>query len=497
MTDLLASDRLAKLQALREAGIDPFPPRGIQGTPIQDLRAQMGSAEEPGPLVGERATISGRIASWRDFGKLIFCPIGDRTGRLQVGLKKNELADFWPVRKKMDVGDLASVSGVLGFTQKGEPTLWADEFHLLSKALAQPPEKFHGLTDKEARYRRRYVDLWDQEVMETFVKRSQIMTSIRTFLAKRGYLEVETPTLHPIMGGATARPFVTHHNSLDADLFLRVAPELYLKRLIVGGMERVFEIARNFRNEGVSLRHNPEFTMLELYQSQADYRDMMEITESMISELAIELHGSTEIEWHGKKFDMKAPFERVSYIEAFEKANGCAFDDEAAVRARAKELEVKDLGNYWKLMNDVFEATAEKDLIGPLFLCDYPVQICPLAKRSTEDPRLAERFEIFIDGVEIGNAFTELNDPIDQQERFEGQVADKDPESPAEVDVDYIQALEYGMPPAGGLGIGIDRLVMVLTGQDSIRDVLLFPAMRRQQGQESEAATATKITSEA
>ncbi|MFT4649588.1 MAG: lysyl-tRNA synthetase class 2 [Glaciecola sp.] len=497
MTDLISPDRLAKLQALREAGIDPFPPRGIQGTPIEELKVGMGSVEEPGPMVGQRATISGRIISWRDFGKLIFCPIGDRTGRLQVGLKKNELEDFWPLRKKMDVGDLASVSGELGFTQKGEPTLWADDFTLLSKALAQPPEKFHGLTDKEARYRRRYVDLWDQDVMTTFVQRSQILTSIRSFLAARGYLEVETPTLHPIMGGATARPFVTHHNSLDADLFLRVAPELYLKRLIVGGMERVFEIARNFRNEGVSLRHNPEFTMLELYQSQADYRDMMEITESMISGLALELHGTTEIEWRGKKFDMKAPFQKVSYIEAFEKSNGCAFDDEAAVRARATELGIKDLGNYWKLMNDVFEATAEKDLIGPLFLCDYPVQICPLAKRSAEDPRLAERFEIFIDGVELGNAFTELNDPIDQEERFQGQVADKDPESPAEVDVDYIQALEFGMPPAGGLGIGIDRLVMVLTGQDSIRDVLLFPAMRRVQGQEGKQEASAEVTTEA
>ncbi|MCA9002352.1 MAG: lysine--tRNA ligase, partial [Planctomycetes bacterium] len=494
MTDLISADRLAKLQALREAGIDPFPPRGIPGTPTEEIRAGLGTPDEPGPLVGTRATISGRILSWRDFGKLIFCPIGDRTGRLQVGLQKDRMGEFWPLRKKFDVADLASVSGELGFTQKGEPTLWADEFTLLSKALAQPPEKFHGLTDKEARYRRRYVDLWDESVLDTFLKRSQILAGIRTFLTARGYLEVETPTLHPIMGGATARPFVTHHNSLGADLFLRVAPELYLKRLIVGGMERVFEIARNFRNEGVSLRHNPEFTMLELYQAQADYRDMMEITESLFSELAIALHGTTEIEWHGKKFDMKAPFQRVSYIEAFEKANGCAFDDEPAVRARAKELGLKDPGNYWKLMNDVFEDTVEKDLSGPLFLCDYPVQICPLAKRRTEDPRLAERFEIFIDGIELGNAFTELNDPQDQEERFAAQVAEKDPESPAEVDVDYVQALEFGMPPAGGLGIGIDRLVMVLTGQDSIRDVLLFPAMRRVQGQEGGVEETEEVT---
>lgn len=448
-----------------------------------------GTAEEPGALVGESVVLAGRLVGMRDFGKLIFAPVMDRTGRMQVGLQKGRLSEWWPQRKSLDAGDLVAVRGELGFTQKGEPTVWAEEITLLAKAVAAPPEKWHGLTDKEARYRRRYVDLWaSPEVMEVFRQRSQILSSIRKFLEARGYLEVETPTLHPIMGGATARPFVTHHNALDSDLYLRVAPELYLKRLIVGGMERVFEIARNFRNEGLSLRHNPEFTMLELYQAQADYTHMMEITESMLSSLAQELHGTTKVEWRGKTFDLKAPFQRVSYIEAFREANQCEFDDEAAVRARAKELGVKDHGDYWKLMNDVFEETVEKDLIGPLFLCDYPVQICPLAKRSPEDPRLAERFEIFVDGIELGNAFTELNDPQDQFERFEAQVASKDPESPAEVDVDYVQALEFGMPPTGGLGIGIDRLVMLLTGQDSIRDVLLFPAMRRIASQDDDAS---------
>ncbi|MEZ6004350.1 MAG: lysine--tRNA ligase [Planctomycetota bacterium] len=491
MTEIAQADRLKKLETLRQAGQDPYPPRGVRATPIQDLLEGLGTAEAPGALLGKPVTIAGRMLSLRDFGKLIFTPVMDRTGRMQVGLKKDALPDFWPQRKTLDAGDLVGITGELGFTQKGEPTIWATEVLLLAKSVAAPPEKWHGLTDKEARYRRRYVDLWaSPEVMQVFQARSRILSSIRRFLESEGYLEVETPTLHPIMGGATARPFITHHNALDADLYLRVAPELYLKRLIVGGMERVFEIARNFRNEGLSIRHNPEFTMLELYEAQADYHRMMEITETMLSRLAIELHGTTEIQWRGKTFDLKAPFQRRSYVEAFKDANGCEFDDEPAVRARAKELGVHDPGDYWKLMNDVFEATVEKELTGPVFLVDYPIAICPLAKAKPEDPRIAERFEVFIDGMELGNAFTELNDPAEQEARFQAQVDSKDPESPAEVDLDYVQALEYGMPPTGGLGIGIDRLVMVLTGQDSIRDVLLFPAMRKLSHGESQATEA-------
>jgi lysyl-tRNA synthetase class 2 len=317
-------------------------------------------------------------------------------------------------------------------------------------------------------------------VREVFEKRALVLRVIRRFLDAEGYVEVETPTLHPIFGGAAARPFVTRYNALDADFFLRIAPELYLKRLIVGGLERVYEIARNFRNEGLSPRHNPEFSMLELYEAQADYRRMMEITESLVETLAREVNGSTEVEFRGKRFDLKAPFERASYTELFRRENGCEFDDEAAVRARAKELGLEEHPGYWKLMNDVFEETVEPSLSGPVFVHDYPVQICPLAKASPDDPRLAERFEVFLDGMELGNAFTELNDPVEQERRFAEQVASKDPETPGEIDVDYVQALEYGMPPTGGLGIGIDRLVMVLTNQDSIRDVLLFPAMRPQ-----------------
>lgn len=490
MTDLAHPDRLAKIEKIREAGADPYPARGVQAEAIESLVAGCGTAEEPGPRIGERVTVAGRLLSLRDFGKLIFCPVLDRTGRIQVGLQKNKLGDWWPQRKWYDGGDLVAVSGELGFTQKGEVTIWGDEVQLLSKAVAPPPEKYHGLADKEIRYRRRYADLWTTEgVTEVFMKRSQALSGIRTFLEDQGYIEVETPILHPIFGGATARPFTTHHNALGMDFYLRIAPELYLKRLIVGGFERVFEVARNFRNEGLSIRHNPEFTMLELYESQADYHRMMEITEQMFESLALKLNGKTETEFRGETYDLKAPFERLSYTALFKQYAGCEFDDEPAVRAKAKELGLKDIGDYWKLMNDVFEETVEEHLAGPVFVYDYPVQISPLAKRKPEDPRLAERFEIFIASMELGNAFTELNDPAEQLQRFEEQVASKDPETPGEVDIDYVQALEYGMPPAGGLGIGIDRLVMVLTGQDSIRDVLLFPAMKPQRdGQEDEDA---------
>jgi len=483
MTELAHSDRLAKIETMRAAGADPFPARGVKAEPIGDVLASAGTAEAPGPRIGERVTVAGRLLSLRDFGKLIFAPVLDRTGRLQVGLQKNKLGEWWPQRKWFDGGDLVAVSGELGFTQKGEPTIWGDEVQLLAKAVAPPPEKWHGLSDKEIRYRRRYADLWTTEgVAEVFVKRSRILSGIRRFLEDQGYLEVETPILHPICGGATATPFTTEYKALGMDFFLRIAPELYLKRLIVGGMERVFEIARNFRNEGFSQRHNPEFTMLELYEAQADYHRMMEITEQMMETLARDVNGTTQVTFRGEEYDIKAPFERLSYTEEFKKHAGCEFDDEPAVRAKAAELGIKDAHeNFWKLMNDVFEETVEPHLSGPVFIYDYPVQISPLAKRKPEDPRLAERFEIFVASMELGNAFTELNDPAEQHARFEEQVAMKDPETPGEVDVDYVQALEYGMPPTGGLGIGIDRLVMVLTGQDSIRDVLLFPAMKPEQ----------------
>ena len=481
MTDLAHPDRLSKVEAMRAEGVDPYPPRGVQARPIETVLAGAGTPEEPGPTIGQTVTIAGRILGLRDFGKLIFAPVLDRTGRLQVGLQKGRLGDWWPRRKWLDAADLVGVTGELAFTQKGEPTIWVDEIQLLSKAVAPPPEKWHGLTDVEARYRRRYVDLWaSEDVAQVFVKRSKALSTIRQYLESEGYLEVETPTLHPIMGGAAARPFITHHNALDADFFLRIAPELYLKRLIVGGLERVFEVSRNFRNEGLSTRHNPEFTMLELYEAQADYRRMMEVTETIFERCAIALNGGTEIQFRGGTFDLKAPFPRKRYTDLFQDHAGCAFDDEHAVRAKAKELGLNHASDdYWKVMSDVFDETVEPHLAGPIFVTHYPVQISPLAKQDPEDPRLTERFEVFVSSMELGNAFTELNDPAEQQRRFEEQVASKDPETPGEVDIDYVQALEVGMPPTGGLGIGIDRLVMLLTGQDSIRDVLLFPAMRR------------------
>ena len=481
MTDLAHPDRLAKIARLREQGIDPYPARGIQGTPTAELAKGAGTPDEPGPLLGQTVTVTGRLMGMRDFGKLIFAPVRDLAGQIQTGWQRDSLTEWWPQRKNFDGGDIVSVTGELGHTQKGEPTVWATGVTLLSKAVAPPPEKWHGLTDTEQRYRRRYVDLWaSPDVTEVFVKRSKVLSVIRGYLEGEGYLEVETPTLHPLMGGAAAKPFVTHHNALGMDLFLRIAPELYLKRLIVGGLERVFEFARNFRNEGLSTRHNPEFTMLELYEAQADYHRMIELTEGMISKACVAVNGSTKATFRGVEYDFTPPFKRASYLELFKEHAGCEYDDQDAVRAKAKELGLKDPGEYPKLMNDVFEECVEDTLTGPVFVMDYPVEICPLAKAKPEDPRVAERFEVFVAGMELGNAFSELNDPAEQERRFVQQVASKDPESPGAVDYDYVNALEYGMPPAGGFGLGIDRLVMVLTGQDSIRDVLLFPAMRPQ-----------------
>ena len=492
MTELAHPDRLAKLEAIRAAGGDPFPPRGVEATPVAELVAGAGTADTPGPLVGEVVTVAGRCLGLRDFGKLIFAPLLDRTGRIQVGLQKKALAEWWPERKHLDGGDWLGITGELGRTQKGELTVWATEVRLLAKALAPPPEKWHGLSDVELRYRRRYVDLWASEgVRNVFVTRSRLLSHIRHFLEERGYLEVETPTLHPIFGGAMARPFVTHHNALGLDLYLRIAPELYLKRLIVGGLERVFEIARVFRNEGLSTRHNPEFTMLELYQAQADFRHMMELTETLLEELAREATGGdTRVTYKGEGYDLEAPFRRARYDELFREANGVDVRDEEGVAARARELGVRDEGHgHWKLANAVFEATVEDSLAGPVFVTHHPKAISPLAKADPEDPDLTERFELFLAGMELANAFTELNDPLEQEARFREQVESKDPEAPGEVDLDYVTALEVGMPPTGGLGVGIDRLVMVLTGCESIRDVILFPTLRPQRhGEEPGAA---------
>jgi lysyl-tRNA synthetase class 2 len=474
MSDL-AKDRLDKLRALESKGVEPYPARVPAPEPIAQCLAALDAR------TGTRATVAGRLTQVRDFGKLRFAHLVDRSGAIQIGFQQARLAAFWPDRKAIEAGDLVVIRGEIGRTQKGEPTIWADEVVLASKALQPPPEKWHGLVDVEARYRMRYVDLSaNGEVRDLFQKRSRIVHEVRSYFVGLGYLEVETPILQPIFGGATARPFVTHHNALDMELYLRIAPELYLKRLLVGGLERVFEIGRVFRNEGLSTRHNPEFTMLESYEAWADYRDVMARVEGLFAHLCERVLGRTEIEFRGRRFDLRPPFRRARYADLFAQANGgLDFFDFAGVRRRAQELELTIAGvPPEKLANDVFEATVEDTLDGPVFVYDYPAVICPFAKNGPADPRFAERFELFVAGMEIANAFSELNDPIEQRARLLAQLEHHDEESPSVLDEDYVRALEYGMPPAGGLGIGIDRLVMVLTDSSSIRDVVLFPLLR-------------------
>ena len=481
MTDGIAQDRLQKLEALRSAGQDPFPARVPRGQPVASVLDGFDQRH------GETVTLCGRLGVVRDFGKLRFAHLQDRSGAIQVGFQRERLPAFWPERKRVESNDLVSITGELGTTQKGEPTLWATEVVLAAKALRPAPEKWHGLQDQEQRYRMRYVDLFaNGEVREAFALRSRIVREVRAYFDSLGYLEVETPILQPIFGGAAARPFRTHHNALDMELYLRIAPELYLKRLIVGGMERVYEIGRVFRNEGVSTRHNPEFTMLESYEAWADYRDVMDRVEGLFAHLVGKvLGGDGAVTFRERTYDLRPPFQKARYLDLFgEKNPGVDWFDHAAVVRRARELGLATDGKApHTLANDVFEATVEDTLQGPIFVHDYPVAISPLAKRLADDPRVTERFELFVAGMELGNAFSELNDPIDQEQRFVEQVAHKqqhdDGETPGEVDVDYVTALEFGMPPAGGLGIGIDRLCMLLSGSASIRDVVLFPLLRR------------------
>ena len=477
MTDGIANDRLEKLQELRSGGTDPYPARVPRGQPIDSVLAEFAGR------VGQTVTLCGRLGQIRDFGKLRFSHLQDRTGSIQIAFQRERLPAHWPGRKLLDGNDLVSITGELGTTQKGEPTLWATEVVLAAKALRPAPEKWHGLQDQEQRYRMRYVDLFaNPEVRQAFAMRSRIVREVRHYFDSLGYLEVETPILQPIFGGAAARPFTTHHNTLDMQLYLRIAPELYLKRLIVGGMERVYEIGRVFRNEGISTRHNPEFTMLESYEAWADYRDVMARVEGLFAHLvSTVLGGNGRVRFRDADYELQPPFQKARYLELFAERNpGVDWFDEAAVKRRARELKLPADGIAApKLANGVFEATVEDTLRGPVFVYDYPVAISPLAKRLASDPRVTERFELFVAGMELGNAFSELNDAIDQQQRFESQLAHKDEETPGEVDFDYVQALEFGMPPAGGLGIGIDRLCMLLTGSTSIRDVVLFPLLRR------------------
>ena len=474
--DKFESQRLAKLSAIRELGLDPYGGRYKDVEPAAQVKERFKDGDD-----SQQAKCAGRIVLLRDIGRLIFITLRDRSGTIQIGLSKKLLGEKWRLAKQLELGDIIGAAGQLGKTKTGEITIWvsAEGLTFLAKCLRQPPEKFHGLADVDQRYRQRYVDLWaNPDVMERFKKRSAMIATIRECLTSKGFLEVETPMMQTIAGGAAAKPFVTHHNSLDMDLFLRISPELFLKRLLVGGMERVFEVNRNFRNEGLSRQHNPEFTMLEVYQAYGDYNVMMDLTEELIG-LCVEKYCEGEQAQFGDvTIDFSRPWRRAQYAELLGEYAGCDIDDIAGVRAKAKELEIEQAGmDDVVVVNEIFEATVEDNLVSPTFVIDYPSPLCPLTKRKTSDPRYAERFELFIAGMELANAYTELNDPAVQEENFKIQLRGQD-ETMATMDSDFITALKYGMPPAGGLGIGIDRLVMVLTGASTIRDVVLFPLLR-------------------
>jgi lysyl-tRNA synthetase class 2 len=466
--------RQSKLSQIRELGIDPYGGRYDEVESAKDIHGKY--REDDQTL---QAKAAGRIVLLRDIGKLIFITLRDRSGTIQIGLSKKLLSEQWTLAKLLELGDIIGTSGQLGKTKTGEITIWADNLVLLSKCLLPPPEKFHGLADIDQRYRQRYVDLWaNPEVMERFKNRSAIVKTIREFLSSRGFLEVETPMMQTIAGGAAAKPFITHHNTLDLDLFLRIAPELFLKRLLVGGMEKVFEINRNFRNEGLSRQHNPEFTMLELYQAYADYNIMMDLTEQLITLLVEKFCPQTQVQFADMTIDFSGPWRRAAYADLLKEYSGCDIDDMNALRKKAKELEIDEADmDDVVVINEVFEVTVECNLVNPTFVIDYPAELCPLTKRSRKDPKYAERFELYIGKMELANAYTELNDPAVQEENFRLQLRGQE-ESMATMDRDFVTALKYGMPSAGGLGIGIDRLVMVLTGAASIRDVVLFPLLR-------------------
>ena len=486
-------DRAARLDKWIALGVDPYGQRTDGLLSCAAARALHMGAEQTHDGT-HPAKVAGRITLLRDTGKLIFLTITDWTGRIQVGLSKGALEADWPKAKLLELGDIAWFSGKVGHTKTNEITIWADGFGLLSKALLPPPDKFHGLADVELRYRQRYVDLFaNPDSMDVFLRRSRIMESIREFLKARAYVEVETPMLQSIAGGAAARPFVTRHNALDIDLFMRISPELYLKRLLVGGMERVFEINRNFRNEGIDTTHNPEFTMMELYQAYSDLAGMMELTESLFVRLAREQvaagKGSNEataekltLRFGDRIINYTPPFLRQSYADLFQQHAGIDMFDAPAVTKLAAERGLNTAKEHDVLVGELFEQLAEPQLAGfdqPVFVYDYPAALCPLTRRKPGDPRIAERFELYVAGMELANAYTELNDPFVQEETFSRQLAgQKAEDSMAKMDDDFINALRHAMPPAGGLGVGIDRLVMLMTDRTSIRDVVLFPLLK-------------------
>ncbi len=481
--------RLAKLDELRKAGVDPYP-NGFKpsDTCAAITKEAEGLSKEDLEAKNINVTIAGRIVAIRDFGKASFVHVQDRTGRLQGYVKKDALneKDF-SVWKLLDMGDTVGLIGRVFKTRTNETTVEAKGLTLLSKGLHPLPEKWHGLTDVEARYRQRYLDLMvNPAVKDVFLKRAAIVKFIRDFLAERDYVEVETPMLQPIPGGAAAKPFKTFHNALGCELYMRIAPELYLKRLVVGGFERVFEINRNFRNEGVSTQHNPEFTMLEFYQAYATFVDLMDLTEEMISGLALHLHGSMKINYQGTTLDFTPPWTRITVKDAvlkYSNADADIFDDreKAAQFAKGIGLDMPPGFSHGKVIIEIFEKTAEPRFVQPTFVTHYPLEVSPLSRKSAADPATVDRFELLVNGKEIANAFSELNDPVDQKERFLGQIKEREA-GDAEahlMDEDFVTALEYGMPPTAGEGIGIDRLVMLMTDSASIRDVILFPLLRK------------------
>jgi lysyl-tRNA synthetase, class II len=485
--------RRAKLAALRAAGVDPYPARVGAREPIASVRERLGErdadslAAEP-----ERAAVAGRVIALRSFGKLVFATLLENGERLQVSARKAELApEVFDFVKRLDVGDFVRVEGPVWRTQAGELTVDIREIQLLAKGLAPLPEKWHGLSDVEARFRSRHLDLLvNEDARRIAVQRSRVVSAMRASLDARGFLEVETPVLQPLYGGAAARPFTTHHNTYDQDLYLRISDELYLKRLVVGGLDRVYEIGRVFRNEGVSRKHNPEFTMMECYQAYADYRDMMELAQGLVQEVAMRVLGTTRVEFQGHALELAGEWRRVRLLDALGDAIGVdvlAHPELPSLReaVRARGFDPGDAPSWGRLVDDLFSAHVEPTLIQPTLVLDYPVELSPLAKRSVSDPRLVERFEPFLAGMEIGNAFSELNDPDDQRERLlaSRRAFEAGDDEAHPLDEDYLRALEVGLPPTGGLGMGVDRLAMILCGAPNLREVITFPHMRPAEGE--------------
>ncbi len=481
--------RLARLDSLREAGINPYPndfkPSSNCSSVIEGFKD---SSKEELEAKNETVSIAGRVMALRDFGKASFMHVQDRSGRIQAYIKKDIIGEgAYGLFKKLDMGDIVGIEGRLFRTKTNELTIEARWLKLLAKGLHPLPEKWHGLTDVEARYRQRYLDLMvNPEVREVFLKRTAIVRLVREFLTSREFVEVETPMLQPIPGGAAAKPFKTYHNALGMELYMRIAPELYLKRLVIAGLERVFEINRNFRNEGISTQHNPEFTMLEFYQAYATFEDLMELTEEMISSLAVKVCGSPKVRYQGTTIDFTPPWQRITVRDAILKYSNAAEDifvDRAKALEYSKEigLTVPEGLSHGKIITEIFEEVAEGEFIQPTFVTHYPLDVSPLSRKNEKDPALVDRFELLVMGKEIANAFSELNDPVDQRQRFLDQLKERDAgdQEAHEMDEDYVKALEYGMPPTAGEGIGIDRLVMILTDSPSIRDVILFPQLRK------------------